>query len=292
MKPFYLTGGRLSASGTLWGNLVSSALLSPGDPIGDLTINGNYTEAPGARLEIELAGSTPGTAFDRLLVLGESTLAATLSVSLASNFTPVPNTVFNFLEAGNINGTFSNYEHPEGLSLEYSAAGATLLAGNVSPGGITLPEPLYLETFESAAEGALPPGWSAINHTDPDIPGFNLDDPRSDAYKNWIVISRDRVVSIGNAGRWDAGIRLQVKPGQIVNGTEVVNLVNGKFAYAESDSRMGNQVQYLFSPDYNLTGKQFVYLSYHSIYEQNQDSIGAVEYSIDNGFTWWPVVYM
>ncbi|MBN8248942.1 MAG: immunoglobulin domain-containing protein, partial [Verrucomicrobia bacterium] len=64
------------------------------------------------------------------------------------------------------------------------------------------------------------------------------------------------------------------------------------FAYAESDVRSGSQVQYLFSPDYNLTGKSNIYLSYHSIYEQNQDNIGSVEYSVDEGATWLPVVYM
>lgn len=49
---------------------------------------------------------------------------------------------------------------------------------------------------------------------------------------------------------------------------------------------------YLFSPDFNLTGRTNVHLSYHSLWEQNQDSIGAVEYSINEGQTWLPVVYM
>jgi hypothetical protein len=33
-------------------------------------------------------------------------------------------------------------------------------------------------------------------------------------------------------------------------------------------------------------------VSYHSLYQQNQDSIGALEYSINKGTNWLPVVYM
>jgi len=48
----------------------------------------------------------------------------------------------------------------------------------------------------------------------------------------------------------------------------------------------------MFSPDYNLSGKSNVFVSYHSLYEQNQDSIAALEYSIDRGTNWLPVIYM
>ena len=51
------------------------------------------------------------------------------------------------------------------------------------------------------------------------------------------------------------------------------------------------QVMYLFTPDFNLTGESDVYLSFHSLWEQNQDSIASVEYSIDQGQTWLPVAY-
>jgi hypothetical protein len=78
-----------------------------------------------------------------------------------------------------------------------------------------------------------------------------------------------------------------------VNGAYVKNLATGRFVMADSGYRNGlSQVMYLFSPDFNLGGKTNVYLSYHSLWEQNQDSIGAVEYSIDHGQTWLPIVYM
>jgi len=48
----------------------------------------------------------------------------------------------------------------------------------------------------------------------------------------------------------------------------------------------------VFTGDYNLTGYSNVYLSFHSEYEQNQDNLGSVEYSIDQGKTWLPALYM
>lgn len=65
-----------------------------------------------------------------------------------------------------------------------------------------------------------------------------------------------------------------------------------QFAYHESDIRGGSQYAELISPEINLTGKTDIYLVYHSIYTQNQDNIAGVEYSIDGGATWLPVVYM
>jgi CHRD domain/Concanavalin A-like lectin/glucanases superfamily len=151
---------------------------------------------------------------------------------------------------------------------------------------ITLPTPIVIETFESAAEGTLPTGWSEVNYTSGSTGLFDLNDPNSDSYLGWTTISRDRVLSAS----WNSERRLAVSF-QVVNNQVVTQLAVNRFAYAESDNRGGSQVQYLFSPDFNLTGKTNVYLSFNSIYEQNQDSVGAVEYSIDGGTSWKPVIY-
>ena len=66
----------------------------------------------------------------------------------------------------------------------------------------------------------------------------------------------------------------------------------GKFLYAESDERGGNQVQVIFTSNYDLTGRSNIWVSYHSSYVQNQDAIASMEYSIDGGTNWLPVVYM
>lgn len=152
---------------------------------------------------------------------------------------------------------------------------------------INLPTPIAFENFESAAEGSVPAGWTQVNYGGTESGTLDPLNPNSDTYLGWTVITRETVL----AASWDAPRRLNVSEAY-VNGAPVTSLVNGKFAYAESDNRGGSQVQYLFSPDYNLTGKSSIYVAWNSIYEQNQDSIGSAEYSIDGGTTWLPIVYM
>src|SRR4029450_10484833 len=113
-----------------------------------------------------------------------------------------------------------------------------------------------------------------------------FDDPESDAYLNFAVINSSRL----NGTPFNAR-RLNVRP-TVLNGAIVTSLTSGKLAYGESDNRGGSQVQTLISPAFNLTGRNNVYLSFSSIYEQNQDSSGSVEYSVDGGTTWLPLLYM
>lgn len=151
---------------------------------------------------------------------------------------------------------------------------------------VVLPAPLHFQNFDGVEEGGFPTGWVQTNATVSLDGSIDFDNPNSDAYLGWTVIDRTRL----DGNPFNAR-RLNVAEGY-VNGVLVTNLVDGKLAYAESDNRSGSQIQMLFSPDYDLTGKTDVHVSFHSIYEQNQDSLGAVEYSIDGGLTWLPVVYM
>lgn len=165
--------------------------------------------------------------------------------------------------------------------------------------------PVVSENFDSWEEETLAPvnfpavswtyhGWTVEQHSDPGNGSWDLDDPASDAFQGWVVLSKARIASIGDpAGldRWDADRRLKVAE-QFVNGVKITTLITGNCYYSESDQGGNNQVQYLFSPDFNLSGTVTPWLYFHSIYEQNQDNIGAVEYSIDQGLTWLPVLYM
>jgi hypothetical protein len=152
---------------------------------------------------------------------------------------------------------------------------------------VVLPTALYLETFEGAEEGSLPTGWVQTNATYSLNPGYlDLGDPSSDSYLGWTVIERSRLEGSPFNAR-----RLNVASGYL-NGEPITSLVDSKSVYAESDNRGSSQIQMLFSPDFDLTGKTDVYVSYNGYYEQNQDSMGSVEYSIDGGATWLPIVYM
>ncbi|MDB6133642.1 MAG: Immunoglobulin I-set domain protein [Verrucomicrobiales bacterium] len=168
---------------------------------------------------------------------------------------------------------------------------------------LTIPvPPVYSENFNSWEEQMEPPaefpantwtyhGWTVEHHSNGGGVEWNLDNPNSDAYQGWVVISKDRINAVGVLDRWDAELRLSL-PQQFINRVQVPDIVEGNFFYAESDQRGDSQVQYLFTPDINLTGHSNLYLFYNSMYEQNQDNIGSVEYSIDQGATWLPILYM
>jgi hypothetical protein len=156
---------------------------------------------------------------------------------------------------------------------------------------IVLPAPVLTENFDSYAEGSVPTGWNAINFTDDIIDdstglpyGEDLDILNSATYKGWIVVSRTRLEGLKSR-------IFNVAPGQTVNGVEVTSLSDGNLLYAESDVRDDNQVQFITSAPFNLSTVTNVVMSMSSLYEQNQDSIGAVEYSVDGGTSWLPVVY-
>ncbi|MHC1765143.1 MAG: hypothetical protein AB9869_12725 [Verrucomicrobiia bacterium] len=169
---------------------------------------------------------------------------------------------------------------------------------------IYLPEPIYFENFDSTPEGSLPPGWSEISHTDqsgssPEIDFGNLD---SAAYAKWTVVNVDRFQgefvtysNPDNPASWEQDYQrvLSFNAANIVNDQVVTNLATGRFLFGNSGYRNGmGQILYAFTPDFNLAGKSDVHLSFHSLWEQNQDSFAAVEYSIDSGQTWLPIIYM
>src|SRR6266404_780292 len=170
------------------------------------------------------------------------------------------------------------------------------LPGAAIAAPISLPAPIYLEDFNSAAEGGLPAGWSRTNFSNLPETNFNLVDLDSASYAGWLVVERSRFttnfLAYTNHTSVDYSRVLSFDPANVVNGQTITNLATGRFVFCTSGWREGSQVQYLFSPDFNLTGKTNVYVSYHSLFEQNQDSMGAVEYSVDQGTNWLPVVYM
>ncbi|MEO6182644.1 MAG: immunoglobulin domain-containing protein, partial [Verrucomicrobiota bacterium] len=152
------------------------------------------------------------------------------------------------------------------------------------------------ETFDAAAEGGLPVGWSRTNYSTLPATNFNLTDLDSASYAGWLVVDRSRFTSnflaYSSHTPQDYSRVLSSNPANVVNGQVITNLAQGKFVFCTSGWREGSQIQYLFSPDYNLAGKTNIYVSYHSLFEQNQDSLGAVEYSVNGGSNWLPIVYM
>jgi outer membrane autotransporter protein len=101
--------GTLGGNFTEFGSLVNLATLSPGNSPGTITVYGNFQQARGGTLNIELASST---LYDRLIVAGRAQLGGTLDISLLNGFTPKQGEKFDFLSAGGIAGTFSKIDAP------------------------------------------------------------------------------------------------------------------------------------------------------------------------------------
>jgi len=127
------SGGLLQGTGNITSNVnvMSGGTLTPGASPGLLTITGNYTQSPGAILNVELGGTNQGVDYDWLNVLGTATLDGALNTSLFGGFTPTAGDLFDVISAAAIAGDFATINQPAGFTasplatqyqLSYSAA--------------------------------------------------------------------------------------------------------------------------------------------------------------------------
>jgi hypothetical protein len=232
------------------------------------------------------------------LAFNGNDVSPSISVVKTNNQTAVSYQAPGLLPSGSTNRFTLRFEDNAPSPKGYTNQVQFVVAGYSN---MQLPAPFVFEDFNSATEGGLPAGWSQTNYTDVSLSDANLDlgNLDSTAYAKWVVVEASRFTNsfVGysdtNAAPVDYSRVLSANPSNVVNGAYVKILATGRFIMGNSGYRNGrSQVMYLYSPDFNLAGKLNVYLSYHSLWEQNQDSIGAVEYSIDLGQTWLPIVYM
>lgn len=156
---------------------------------------------------------------------------------------------------------------------------------------VTLPAPFYLQDFDSFTEDptpgvALPAGWTVQDQSAPGNAGFSLDDRNSDSYEGWILVDSVRLAGWGNQ-RTDL-------PTIILNGNKLTTLTTGNLLWTESDQRCGGcngQFADLFTAPISCVGRTNVYVAFNSIYTQNQDNMNFMEYSVDGGTSWLPVLY-
>ena len=94
-----VSAGTLGGSGEVDGNVTNMATgtVAPGNSPGILTVDGNFTQASGGTLEIEIGGLIAGDNHDQLDVLGSLDLDGTLMVSLIDDFAPVLGNTFDIL---------------------------------------------------------------------------------------------------------------------------------------------------------------------------------------------------
>lgn len=103
------SGGLLQGTGTIDSNVGSAGEVAPGLSPGVLTILGSYVQQSDGVLRVELAGTTPGTEYDRLVVSGFATLDGRLTIESAPGFLPPVGTTFEIL-SGTRSGQFATVE--------------------------------------------------------------------------------------------------------------------------------------------------------------------------------------
>jgi fibronectin-binding autotransporter adhesin len=107
---FQWTSGRLSV-GVYNGSLTtpSGGVLAPGASAGSTTIVGDYTHQGGAKLEIEIGGTSAGSAHDLVSITGSALFGGQLELNMLNGFVPSAANAFTVLNAaGGLFGVFSN----------------------------------------------------------------------------------------------------------------------------------------------------------------------------------------
>ncbi|WP_237764043.1 autotransporter domain-containing protein [Terrimicrobium sacchariphilum] len=123
-------GAILKGAGTIIGDVLNQGTVAPGNSPGTLTIAGNFTQTGTGDLQIEVASSS---VFDQLVVTGTASLGGTLAVQSYNGFQFAYGQQFNFLQAGNIMGSFDSITMPDpeifrGRFLSNATTGTLLVA--------------------------------------------------------------------------------------------------------------------------------------------------------------------
>ena len=89
-------------------------------------------------LNIDIGGTTAGTAFDQLKVSGSATLDGTVAVSLINGYAPAAGTTVPFLTYGSESGSFAtvtdtNLHDSIGFSVSYDSGDAIITTTTVTP---------------------------------------------------------------------------------------------------------------------------------------------------------------
>jgi hypothetical protein len=106
-----IAGCTLGGVGTVNGDVTAAGTVAPGNTPGTLTINGNYTQAPGATLNEEIASASD---YDRLVVNGAATLDGTIAVVPVGGYVPPNGQTFDVITATSSTGTFQTVDQPAG----------------------------------------------------------------------------------------------------------------------------------------------------------------------------------
>ncbi len=105
----FINNGTINGKGTLdvmlANSFINNGILSPGNSPGTLTVNGDFTQTSSGTIVLEIAGLTPGTQYDQLIVNGTATLNGTVNIVLLNGFVLPANGNFQLISATTIVGS-------------------------------------------------------------------------------------------------------------------------------------------------------------------------------------------
>jgi hypothetical protein len=193
--------------------LTNGGHIAPGNPVGNLKLNGNFIQSGAGTLDIEFATCA---AFDTFTVTGTAALAGTLHVTF-QGCAPVPGNAFTLLTAAGVSGTFSSLVvsgGPPGVvfTLSYTATSVVLNADVVAP-------PVLQGAVSRKVHGAA----GAFNLPLSIVPTNPSTEPRQGPAQT-IVLSFDKPVT-GATATITEGIATAAAPAFV--GTEVVIALSG-----------------------------------------------------------------
>ncbi len=90
----------------------NSGSFHPGSSPGILRLNGDYSGDATSSINIEIAGRTPGSGYDKLVVSGNATLGATLNVDLLNLYVPAVGDTFRIMSYPSGSGFFQTINTP------------------------------------------------------------------------------------------------------------------------------------------------------------------------------------
>lgn len=160
-------GGRIQGDGTLDASLAGSGfsnagILRPGavSDAGALTIRATFANTATSALEIELGGTSAGSTYDQLNIIGDIDLGGTLDVSFLGGFESSISAAdtFTVLTATDVDGFFSNATPVSGNVATLALGGGASIdvvynADSVVLANYAVPEPTSLAIL--AVAGAL-----------------------------------------------------------------------------------------------------------------------------------------
>ena len=226
-------GGLIEGKGTVdeWGggDVVNGGTVSPGESPGILTFTNDIESSDSGVLLIELAGTDPGTGYDRLVLGGQYRLRGALDVFLDPPFTPADGDRFTIVQAEDVSGTFdvvhlpalsnglvvSVEYHSQSIELVTSCQGADLgVSATADPNPVTVGNTVRLTALVTNAGPSTAP---SVTLDDQWGPSFTFDGSSSSAQCN------------------DVGSGAHCELGDIAPGSQVQVVISGSYSSPVTD---------------------------------------------------------